>query len=143
MSKSGRPRSSHPSGRGYALATFLDEQWPLLAMGTNADVARQLGLHSPNLISHWRTGRSLVSARHLEGLSRLLNVDIGKLLGLWIEQLRRDPSVPKMIADMLVDRLATSNEAVLLKGIRGATSNSDPQFSSDALAEVYRAIGTT
>lgn len=89
----GRPRTSKLSGPGYALAAFLDAQWPLRVTGTNIEVAQELGLHSPNLISHWRTGRTRVSAQHLEGLSELLKVDLGELLGLWTEQFRRHPEV--------------------------------------------------
>lgn len=140
MSKSGRPRSPISSGPGYALAAFLDAEWPSRVSGTNVEVAQELGLHSPNLISDWRTGRTRVSARHLEGLSRLLAVDLGKLLGLWIEQFRRDPTMPQPIADMLVDRLATTNEAELLMWVRAGTKNADPYFPADTLKEVCREI---
>lgn len=137
---SGRPRTSKLGGPGYALAAFLDAEWPLRVTGTNIEVAQELGLHSPNLISHWRTGRTRVSAQQLEGLSKLLKVDLGKLLRLWIEQQRRDPGTPSLIAEMLVDRLATTNEAELLMWVRAATKNADPYFPADSLAGVCREI---
>jgi len=136
----GRPRSSIPSGPGYALAAFLDAEWPSRVRGTNIEVARELGLHSPNLISHWRTGRNRVPAQHLEGLSRLLKVDLGKLLGLWVEQFRRDPTMPQPIADMLVDRLATTNEAELLMWVRAETKDANPYFPADTLKAVCREV---
>jgi transcriptional regulator with XRE-family HTH domain len=137
---SGRPRTANLSGPGYALAAFLDTEWPSCVSGTNFEVAEVLGLHSPNLISEWRTGRSRVAARHLEGLANLLKVDLGKLLRLWIEQHRRDPAVPVSIADMLVDRLATTNEAELLMWVRGVTKDADPYFPADTLKRVCREI---
>lgn len=140
MKSVGRPRS--PSSRSLAspLSDFLDANWDKLGL-TNEAAARQFSLIAPNIISHWRTGRTPVALSHLPKLAKLLRVDETTLFVLWLKQQRlRDASISADFVELLERRLMTSNEAVLVKAVRNATKNADPAWDTKQVTAVAAVV---
>lgn len=140
MKSAGRPRS--PSSRSLAspLSDFLDANWDRLGL-TNEAAAAQFSLLSPNMISHWRTGRTPVALSHLPKLAQMLGADEAMLFVLWLKQQRlRDASIPADFVELLERRLMTANEAVLVKAVRNATKNADPTWSANKVTAVASAV---
>ena len=136
----GRPRATSFSAITTPLSEFLDANWTRTGL-TNDEAASRLGFKAPNLVSMWRTGRTPVPLARLRQLSDLLGVDLMSMFVLWLKQERlRNSEFPAELVEELEGRLATRNEAVLLKAVRTATKNCDPAFSPAALSAASRLL---
>jgi transcriptional regulator with XRE-family HTH domain len=67
------------------MANFLIDYLPHVSM-TNEEIAKELGYSGSNVISMWKTARTKVSLDAIWGLSKLLGVDLGYMLALYMEQ---------------------------------------------------------
>ena len=73
---------------------LIDANWDKTGL-TNEQGAARFGFVAPNMISHWRTGRTPVSLAHLSTLAALLGADEASLFVLWLKQQRlRDKTIP-------------------------------------------------
>lgn len=136
----GRPRATSFSAITTPLSEFIDANWSRTSL-TNDEAAARLGFKAANLVSMWRTGRSPVPQARLRQLSELLDVDLTVMFVLWLKQERlRNPDFPAELVEDLEARLATRNEAKLLKAVRTATKNIDPSFSPNELTAASRAL---
>ncbi len=116
------------------LAAFIDASWDKTGL-TNEQGAAYFGFTAPNMISHWRTGRSAVSLSHVPKLAKLLDADEAALFVLWLKQQRlRDTSIQADLVERLEQRLITNNEAALIKAVRIATRNADPALPGKVVA---------
>ncbi len=140
MKSAGRPRNPAAHVTPSPLAAFIDANWDKTGL-TNEQGAARFGFVAPNMISHWRTGRTPVSLSHIPRLAKLLNVDEAALFVLWLKQQRlRDPSIPAELVERLEQRLITNNEAALIKAVRLATRNADPVLSGTVVAAMTAAV---
>jgi transcriptional regulator with XRE-family HTH domain len=140
MKSPGRPRNPSAHVIASPLAAFIDANWDKTGM-TNEQGAAQFGFVAPNMISHWRTGRSAVSLTHLPKLASLLGADEAGLFVMWLKQQRlRDKTIPAHLVELLEQRLVSANEAVLVNAVRSATRNGDPAFDRAAVAAVAAAV---
>lgn len=142
MKAPGRPRNPAAHVIASPLAAFIDANWDKTGL-TNEQAAAHFGFIAPNMISHWRTGRSAVSLTHIPKLAALLGADQAVLFVLWLKQQRlRDKSLSADLVDLLEERLVSANEAVLVNAIRNATKNADPVFEPRTVTAIARAIAT-
>ena len=123
MRSAGRPRNPAAHVIASPLAVFIDANWDKIGL-TNEQAAAHFGFVAPNMISHWRTGRSAVSLTHLPKLASLLGADEVGLFVMWLKQQRlRDKTIPAHLVELLEQRLVTANEAVLVNAVRSVTRN--------------------
>lgn len=140
MKSPGRPRSPAAHVIASPLAAFIDANWDKTGL-TNEQGAAHFGFVAPNMISHWRTGRSPVSLTHLTKLAALLGTDEAGLFVMWLQQQRlRDKTIPAHLVELLAQRLVSENEAVLVNAVRSATRNGDPAFDAKVIAVVAGAV---
>lgn len=140
MKSPGRPRNPSAHVIASPLAAFIDAKWDKTGL-TNEQGAAHFGFVSPNMISHWRTGRSAVSLTHIPKLASLLGADEAALFVMWLKQQRlRDRTIPAHLVELLEQRLVTANEAVLVNAVRSVTRNGDPAFDKKTVADVSRMV---
>lgn len=140
MKSPGRPRNPAAHVIASPLAAFIDAKWDKTGL-TNEQGAAHFGFVAPNMISHWRTGRSAVSLTHIPKLAALLGADEAALFVMWLKQQRlRDKTIPAHLVELLEQRLVSANEAVLVNAVRSATKNGDPAFNPKAIALVAGAV---
>lgn len=140
MKSPGRPRNPAAHVIASPLAAFIDANWDKTGL-TNEQGAAHFGFVAPNMISHWRTGRSAVSLTHIPKLAALLGADEAALFVMWLKQQRlRDKSIPAHLIELLEQRLVTANEAVLVNAVRSVTRNGDPIFDTKVIAVVAAAV---
>lgn len=140
MKSPGRPRNPAAHVIASPLAAFIDANWDKTGL-TNEQGAAHFGFVAPNMISHWRTGRSAVSLTHIPKLAALLGADEAALFVMWLKQQRlRDKSIPAHLIELLEQRLVTANEAVLVNAVRSVTRNGDPIFDTTVIAVVAAAV---
>ena len=140
MRSAGRPRNPAAHIIASPLAAFIDANWDKTGL-TNEQGAARFGFTAPNMISHWRTGRSPVSLSHLPKLASLLGAYEAALFVMWLKQQRlRDTTIPAHLVELLEQRLVTANEAVLVKAVRNAAKNADPAWNATKLAAVATAV---
>lgn len=136
MKSLGRPRNPVAHVTASPLAAFVDANWERTGL-TNEQGAAYFGFTAPNMISHWRTGRSAISLAHIPKLAALLEADEAALFVMWLKQQRiRDKSVPSALVELLERRLVSANEAILVDAVRNATRNSDPAFDKATISFV-------
>jgi hypothetical protein len=141
MKSLGRPRNPAAHIIASPLAAFIDANWDKTGL-TNEQGAAHFGFVAPNMISHWRTGRSAVSLTHIPKLASLLGSDEAALFVMWLKQQRlRDKTIPAHLVELLEQRLVSANEAVLVNAVRSVTRNGDPAFDSKVIAVVAGAVG--
>lgn len=141
MKSAGRPRNPAAHVTPSPLAAFVDANWDKTGL-TNEQGAARFGFVAPNMISHWRTGRTPVSLAHLPTLAALLGADEASLFVLWLKQQRlRDKTIPAHLVELLERRLVTANEAVLVDAVRNATRNGDPAFGPGVISKIAVAVG--
>lgn len=134
MKSPGRPRNPVAQVTASPLAAFIDVRWDKTRL-TNEQGAAYFGFSSPNMISHWRTGRSAVSLNHIPKLAALLEADEAALFVMWLKQQRiRDKSVPSALVELIERRVVSANEAMLVDAVRNATRNSDPEFNKTTIS---------
>ena len=120
------------------MAAFIDANWDKTGL-TNEQGAAYFGFTAPNMISHWRTGRSAVSLSYIPKLGKLLGADEATLFVMWLKQQRlRDSSVPADLVELLEGRLMTANEASLIRAVRNAARHADPTLGSDVVAAMAK-----
>lgn len=140
MKPAGRPRNPSAHVIPTPLSMFIDANWDKTGL-TNDQGAAHFGFTAPNMISHWRTGRSSVSLVHLPKFAALLGADETHLFVLWLKQQRlRDKDVPADLVELLEQRIVTANEAVLVSAVRNATRNGDPAFDHKTIGVVAAAV---
>lgn len=140
MSKAGRPRVNSKSATTSPLSEFLDANWGSTGL-TNDEAASEFGFRAPNVISMWRTGRTAVPISRLPKIAELLGVDLVPLFIMWLKQARlRNDVVPATLIEVLDRRLASANEAEVIKALRHATKNADPVFSAAQLTAIGAAV---
>lgn len=115
----GRPKSEPRSGRGYALANWLNENLDEKSSLNYQELADALGYSRPNIISMWRSGNTRVPLQKLAPLAKLLNVDFLHLLRLWHEQYADEEGYNQIEAAL--NRMASPSEAQFLGGLRQAS----------------------
>jgi hypothetical protein len=142
MKSPGRPRNPTAHVIASPLAAFIDANWDKTGL-TNEQGAAHFGFVAPNMISHWRTGRSAVSLAHIPKLASLLGADEASLFVMWLKQQRlRDKTIPPHLVELLEQRLVSANEAVLVNAVRSITRNRDPAFNQATVAAVAAALAT-
>ncbi len=140
MKSPGRPRNPSAHVIASPLAAFIDANWDKTGL-TNEQGAAHFGFIAPNMISHWRTGRSAVSLTHIPKLATLLGADEAALFVMWLKHQRlRDKSVPADLVELMEQRLVSANEAILVNAVRNATRNGDPSFDTKTIAVVAGAV---
>lgn len=140
MKSPGRPRNPTAHVIASPLAAFIDANWHKTGL-TNEQGAAHFGFIAPNMISHWRTGRSAVSLTHLPKLAALLGADEAALFVMWLKQQRlRDKTIPAHLVELLEQRLVSANETVLVNAVRSATRNGDPAFGRATVAAVAAVV---
>lgn len=140
MKSPGRPRNPAAHVIASPLAAFIDANWDRTGL-TNEQGAAHFGFVAPNMISHWRTGRSAVSLTHIPKLAALLGADEAALFVMWLKQQRlRDKTIPAHLVELLEQRLVTAHEAVLVNAVRSATRNGDPAFDTATITAVATAV---
>lgn len=140
MKSPGRPRNPIAHVTASPLAAFIDANWEKTGL-TNDQGAAHFGFTAPNMISHWRTGRTPLSLAHIPKMAALLGADEALLFVLWLKQQRlRDKTVPAHLVELLEQRLVSANEAVLVGAVRNATRNADPAFSEPVLRKVALSV---
>lgn len=138
MKSPGRPRNPAAHVIASPLAAFIDASWDKTGL-TNEQGAAHFGFVAPNMISHWRTGRSPLALSHLPRMAKLLGADEATMFVLWLKQQRlRDSSLPADLIELLEGRLVTENEAALVAAVRNATRHQDPQFDGTVLRQIAR-----
>ena len=139
MNKAGRPRVISASAITSPLSEFIDANWSTTGL-TNDQAAGKFGVKAPNIISMWRTGRTAIPMARLPLIAELLRVDVAQLFVLWLKQYRlRDDKVPPTLLEALERRLVTDNEAEVIRALRHASRNGDPEFSGAQLAAIVGA----
>lgn len=140
MKSPGRPRNPSAHVIAGPLAAFIDANWDKTGL-TNEQGAAHFGIIAPNMISHWRTGRSPLKLAHIPKMAKLLGTDEATLFVLWLKQQRlRDQTIPAHLVELLEQRLVSANEATLVNAVRSATRNGDPAFNSATIAAVADAV---
>lgn len=140
MKSPGRPRNPIAHVTASPLAAFIDANWEKTGL-TNEQGAAHFGFTAPNMISHWRTGRTPLSLAHISKMAALLGADEALLFVLWLKQQRlRDKTVPAHLVELLEQRLVSANEAALVDAVRNATRNADPSFSGPVLRQVALSV---
>ncbi|MFN3559272.1 MAG: hypothetical protein ACK4UQ_08280 [Brevundimonas sp.] len=140
MKSPGRPRNPSAHVIASPLAAFIDAKWDKTGL-TNEQGAAYFGFTAPNMISHWRTGRSAVSLSHIPKLASLLGADEAALFVMWLKQQRlRDKTIPAHLVELLEQRLVTANEAVLVNAVRSTTKNGDPAFNAKTIAAMAAVV---
>lgn len=140
MKSPGRPRNPIAHITASPLAAFIDANWEKTGL-TNEQGAAHFGFAAPNMISHWRTGRTPLSLAHIPKMASLLGADEAVMFVLWLKQQRmRDKDLPADLVELLEQRIVTANEAVLVKAVRNATRNGDPAFDNKTVAVVAAAV---
>jgi hypothetical protein len=140
MKSPGRPRNPSAHVIASPLAAFIDANWEKTGL-TNEQGAAHFGFIAPNMISHWRTGRSAVALTHIPKLATLLGADEAALFIMWLKQQRlRDKTVPADLVELMEQRLVSANEAILVNAVRNATRNGDPSFDTKTIAVVAGAV---
>lgn len=142
MKKStGRPRTYSASAVQTRLSRWLDSNWDKLGL-TNDQAAAVFGFRAPQTISMWRTGRSAIPLARVLKIAELLGVDPILLIVLWFEQEEsRDPAFPTGIGALVRKRVCTRHEKAVLDAIRSASKNSNPEWRSDQIAAIVKAVG--
>lgn len=140
MKPAGRPRNPSAHVIPTPLSMFIDANWDKTEL-TNDQGAAHFGFTAPNMISHWRTGRSAVSMGHIPKMAKLLGADEAVLFVLWLKQQRhRDATISADLIELLERRLVSANEAVLVSTVRNATKNADPVMDAKTLGIIAGAL---
>lgn len=106
---------------------------------TQRQIAREVGLRSPQMLTMVKNGHSRLPLDFVEPLANALQVDPVHLMRLWLNDYH--PATLKLIEGAL-GMLCTDNEREIIECVRASSSNSDPELDEDcrqALAEVFRA----
>ena len=115
----GRPQSK--------LAQFLDKRLDeLKGTATLAEIARKLGYPRGHILSMFRADQAKVPLDKIPALAEALNVDVGHLMRLGLEQYWPD----KMdVITRVFCRVVTEHEFELIQEIRERTSDADPNLT--------------
>jgi hypothetical protein len=114
-----RPRSK--------LAQFLDKRLgELKGTATLAEIARKMGYPRGHILSMFRADQAKVPLDKIPALAEALDVDVGHLMRLGLEQYWPD----KMdVITKVFSRIVTDNELELIREIREGTKESDPKLT--------------
>jgi hypothetical protein len=105
------------------LCRRIDE---LKAIKTTREIARQLGYPHGNIVSMFKSGQAKVPLDKIPALAEALDVDVGHLMRLGLEQYWPD----KMdVITKVFSRIVTDNELELIREIREGTKESDPKLT--------------
>ncbi len=116
---SSRPRTK--------LAAFLDKRLDeLKGTATLAEIARKMGYPRGHILSMFRADQAKVPLEKIPALAEALDVDVGHLMRLGLEQYWPD----KMdVITKVFSRIVTDNEFELVREIREWTSDADPKLT--------------
>lgn len=128
-----RPQLSSRTGPTYQLAEFMNDNWDKTVGRTNEEVAAELGYKAANMISMWRTGKTRVPLEKLPDFARLMKLDLGVLLPMWLEQSWGERVDAEIQLQRFASRITTDHEAPVILAIRGATKMRDPAWSPDQI----------
>jgi transcriptional regulator with XRE-family HTH domain len=78
------PKKLDPDQRLKALGELLREARVASGLSQN-DVAKVLGLATPQLISNWENGRSSPPMKHIEKLTRIYPIDLDKFFDFLVD----------------------------------------------------------
>jgi hypothetical protein len=114
-----RPRSK--------LAQFLDKRLgELKGTATLAEIARKMGYPRGHILSMFRADQAKVPLDKIPALAEALEVDVGHLMRLGLEQYWPD----KMgVITKVFSRIVTESEFELIQEIRERTTDSDPKLT--------------
>jgi hypothetical protein len=114
-----RPRSK--------LAQFLDKRLgELKGTATLAEIARKMGYPRGHILSMFRADQAKVPLDKIPALAEALEVDVGHLMRLGLEQYWPD----KMgVITKVFSRIVTESEFELIQEIRERTADSDPKLT--------------
>jgi hypothetical protein len=114
-----RPRSK--------LAQFLDKRLDeLKGTATLAEIARKMGYPRGHILSMFRADQAKVPLDKIPALAEALDVDVGHLMRLGLEQYW--PHKMDVITQVF-SRVVTHNEFKLIREIRDQTEDSDPKLT--------------
>jgi hypothetical protein len=115
----GRPHSK--------LAQFLDKRLnEFKGTTTLAEIARKMGYPRDHVIAMFRSDQAKVPLDKLPALAQALEVDVGHLMRLSLEQYWPDKTdaITKVFS-----RVVTDNEFALIQEIRKRTNDADPKLT--------------
>ena len=117
--RAGQPRSK--------LAAFLDKRLDeLKGTATLAQIANKMGYPRGHIISMFRADQAKVPLDKIPALAEALQVDVGHLMRLGLEQYWPD----KMgVITKVFSRIVTDNEFALIQEIRERISDSDAKLT--------------
>lgn len=100
-------------------------------------IASEIGFKNSNMISMLKTGESKLALDRVVATARALEIDPVYLFKLALGQFFSDESHKEILG--LMSSAVSENEMRLLKAVREATNNSDPDLS-DAMREKLIAL---
>lgn len=109
------------------LAQFLDKRLDeLKGTTTLLEIARKMGYPRGHIVSMFRADQAKVPMDKIPALAEALNVDVGHLMRLGLEQYWPD----KMdVITKVFSRIVTENEFELIQEIRERTKDADPKVT--------------
>lgn len=106
------------------------------AIKTQREIAAEIGFDKPQALSMFKRGEAKVPLERLPQFSLVLDVDLGLLFRLGLEQWW--PGEENAISKMVYERVVTANDRALLKLIRTYLHDKDPEASLELLERLRR-----
>ena len=95
------------------------------------EIAADLGYEKSNIISMFKSGEAKVPLDKLPALARSLNVDLGFLLRLGLEQYFKGDNRGWVELNRVLDRSVSENELEIVRYVREVSGESDPRLDED------------
>lgn len=131
-----RIRFSHEDS---ALAQFLTRQIDAVSAKKNQrEIASEIGLDKPNVISMYKRGETKVPLARVPALAKALGVDPMHLFRLAIDQSYPEIAV---VIKQIAGNVVTDNEMQLVKKYRAMTKDTDPTPSTQLISAMKEVVG--
>ena len=107
------------------VAEFITDAIEALSK-TQKDIADEMGLRNPNLITMWKQNKGRVPLNRLLSLANALEVDAWFFVRLAL--LEYYPQLHAIIESVSPSLILTKNEIEMIKSFRKVTDYADPEF---------------
>jgi transcriptional regulator with XRE-family HTH domain len=111
------------------MANFLTKRVDdLVHLKSQKDIAREVGLANPNVISMWKSGRNKVPLDRVRGLAQALETDAAEMFLMAMEQDLDDASMS--VIREIFGIVLTENEREWVRALRRASVGRDPSLTA-------------
>ena len=107
---------------------------------TQKQIAEEMGLNKPNIITMFKQGQTAVPPERVPALARALHADAKYLLRLNLQE--RFPELLEVIDDVM-GPVVTEHERVIINALRKHTHNSDPALLTSKQMQALEAFAET